>query len=132
MRVVVKEVGKLGEVREIKNDLEEYQNIVGGFIDRFQLTDDIFIILNDEGKLMGLEPNIGVPCNNGYVETIVGNIIFVGVDDCDFTGLKDEHIDFLTTLGILPKKNMSMDFYTIGDKLNDKKKVAVDTGRCLN
>lgn len=130
MRVVVKEIGKLGEIREIENDLSTFQEIVGGNIETFRMTDDIIIVLNDEGKIEELQPNIGVPCHNNQTEVIVGNIFFVGVDGCDFASLKDEHLDFLRKLGILPSKTMAMDFYPLANHLKDKSKVIVDTGRC--
>ncbi len=41
---------------EIENTLEAEQAFVGGLIDVYALTDDLDIVLNDEGLINGLEP----------------------------------------------------------------------------
>lgn len=41
---------------EIENSLEAEQAFVGGLIDVYALTDDLDIVLNDEGLINGLEP----------------------------------------------------------------------------
>lgn len=109
MRVVVKEVGNYGEIRDIKDDLKIYQEIVGGDIETFRLTDDILIVLNENGKWLGLDANFAIPCHGGMEELIVGNVVFVSTDGCDFAGLTDEHIKFLTDIGVLVNKGTSIE-----------------------
>lgn len=109
MRVVVKEVGNFGEIREVEDSLNFYQDIVGGDIETFRLTDDILIVLNENGKWLGLEPNFAIPCHGNQMETIVGNVVFVSLDGCDFAGLKDEHIKFLTEIGVLIDEGTSIE-----------------------
>ncbi|GAA0092953.1 hypothetical protein UT300009_29830 [Paraclostridium bifermentans] len=104
MRLVEKKVGELGVVRDLPNTLDTFQEIVGGYIEVFSLTDEIMIVLNEEGKVRELEPNIEIPYRSGYTEVIVGNIAFVSSDGEDFASLTDKHIEQLTELGILPKK----------------------------
>ena len=99
IRVVVKNVGEPPRVQIIENELEVIQGIVGGYIETFPLTDDIYIILNEEGKLMGLEPNLVVPCHNNQTEVIVGNVILVSIEESDFAGLSIEHLIQLTNMG---------------------------------
>ena len=43
-------------IMELKNTLEAEQAFVGGLIDVYALTDDLDIVLNDEGLINGLEP----------------------------------------------------------------------------
>ncbi|WP_242970142.1 DUF3846 domain-containing protein [Anaerotignum lactatifermentans] len=45
------------EVYMLKNTLEAMQEAVGGYIDIVGLDDNVCILLNDEGKLIGLEGN---------------------------------------------------------------------------
>lgn len=47
--------GKQG-IMEIENTLEAEQAFVGGLIDVYALTDNLDIVLNDEGLINGLEP----------------------------------------------------------------------------
>lgn len=52
---------------EIENSLEAEQAFVGGLIDVYALTDDLDIVLNDEGLINGLEPR-AVVLGEGAVE----------------------------------------------------------------
>lgn len=84
MRVIVKEVHKQPEVREIKNELSVLQELVGGYIEVIRV-DDVLLICNEEGKLQGLQPNFSI----GH-DTIVGTAVFVGFDGKeDFASLDD-------------------------------------------
>jgi len=47
--------GKQG-IMEIENTLEAEQSFVGGLIDLYAITDNLDIVLNDEGLINGLEP----------------------------------------------------------------------------
>lgn len=91
MKVVVKEPKKEPEIREIENDLETLQRIVGGRIEvvRMPFCDDIYIILDEEGKLKGYDPNILF----WRRDVIVGTVIFVASTDEDFTDLNEDQID---------------------------------------
>lgn len=64
----------------ISNTLEDLQKLVGGYIETFTFADDACIICNEEGKLLGLEPNCHL-----FGEDFVGDIIFVGTDGEKFT-----------------------------------------------
>lgn len=57
MEVLMVEPGKYPYVTTIKNELEAMQKAVGGYIEAISLEDGNVIILNEEGKLMGLEGN---------------------------------------------------------------------------
>lgn len=93
MRVIIKEVGKNPIVTDIKNELEDIQSVVGGYLEIVpsQLAyEKIAVICNEEGLLMGLKPNMRI----GY-NTVVGNILFTGVDGGEFCDLSDEQIELI-------------------------------------
>lgn len=76
----------------IKNTLEEKQNLVGGLIEVCYLNDDseVCLICNEEGMINNLPPNRFV--DNDF---IYGNFITVGDDykNADFKSLTKEQID---------------------------------------
>ena len=87
MKIIVKEVNKQPEVREIENELSVLQELVDGYIEVVRI-DDILLICNEEGKLQGLPPNFSI----GH-DTIVGTAVFVGFDGSeDFTSLTDMQV----------------------------------------
>lgn len=91
MKVIVKEVGKNPEVREIENDLKVLNQLVGGYIEVVRVDDDILLICNEEGKIQGLPLNFSM----GY-DAIAGTAVFVSFDGKeDFTDLNDWQIEFL-------------------------------------
>lgn len=64
----------------LEKGLKPLQDIVGGLIVAADLPDinDVYGFANDEGLLIGLEPNIYRP---EYKDAIVGPIVFVGAGD---------------------------------------------------
>jgi Domain of unknown function (DUF3846) len=88
MKVVVKEVNKPMEVKEIENTLEDAQALVGGYIEIVRLPEGILLVLNEEGKLQGLEANFKL--GN---DMIVGDVFFTKSDEeGDFVTLSDMEI----------------------------------------
>jgi hypothetical protein len=87
MNVLVLSGGKL-ETREIKNTLEDLQQIVGGYIEIPFLShafneNGIDVIINEEGKFIdGLEPEIAVVSKetNAVLDIVYGNCIFASHD----------------------------------------------------
>ena len=57
------------EVYMLKNTLEAMQEAVGGYIDIVGLDDNVCILLNDEGKLIGLEGNRRIPYHEARAVT---------------------------------------------------------------
>ena len=58
MRVVICEPGKLSRIAEIQSGLESLQQVVGGYIEPYYgFEEEVCIICNEEGKLIGLPPN---------------------------------------------------------------------------
>lgn len=88
MKIVIKKVGQAPEVKEIKGELYEMQEIVGGYLEVIGLFGGIFCVLNEEGKLKGLPINF---IFGG--DFIVGNVFFCSVSGGDFASLNNMQID---------------------------------------
>lgn len=73
IKAVVKRPNEDSEIVEIENSLESLQSIVGGWIERvpsiFNPKYDLYC--NEEGKLMGLPPNIITRGTDVVVGTVV-------------------------------------------------------------
>lgn len=80
IRVIVKEPGHKSTVKEMVVDLKSLQGIVEGMIEIVPLPnlDGVDIVLNEEGKLLELAPNIHLP---EYNDLVVGNIVVCGFDE---------------------------------------------------
>lgn len=81
---------KIGVITEIDNRLDEFQKIVGGYIETVTLMDEdpqVVIICNEEGKLLDLPYNCTI---NG--DDFVGPIIAVGIENDDFGDFPSESV----------------------------------------
>ena len=88
-----KDARSLPEVKEIPADLKEYQGLVDGWIEAiYPFDDDVALICNEEGKLIGLEPNRFIRYPNGYTDLICGAFFIVGTGEEDFKSLTDKQI----------------------------------------
>lgn len=83
VRAVVKEPGKKAEDKRIKNTLEAYQEVVGGYIETVTLATDMIIVCNEEGRLMDLPYN----CNICGID-FYGPILLIGSSRDDFCSLE--------------------------------------------
>lgn len=87
MKVLVLTNGKF-ETKEIANELEDLQEIVGGYIEVPFLSETltkhgIDVIINEEGKFIdGLRPEIVIvdQHTNQVLDVVVGNCIFASHD----------------------------------------------------
>lgn len=94
IRVVKIEPNKHPEDTYITSSLEGLQEAVGGYIEIVHLCDDCHILCNEEGKLIGLEPN-RVFGN----DVIVGNMYVIKIDEeGDIVSLYDEDVKKYMTL----------------------------------
>lgn len=64
----------------IPNELDVLQQLVGGHIETVTIATDAVIICNEEGRILGLDPN----CNYCGID-FVGPILIVGTDGEEFT-----------------------------------------------
>lgn len=77
---------KYGHKTNVSNTLENLQKTVEGWIEAVPIRDDMVIICNEEGKIIGLPQNMKIPH-----DILCGTIIVVGVDGDEFS---DIPIDF--------------------------------------
>ena len=75
-------------VIEIEASLASYQKQVGGLIEILHLDDDAVLVVNEEGKLLGLAPN-----RHYFGDVLVGNILILGSRGENLVGLSDAHIE---------------------------------------
>ena len=95
MKVIYKYPGRPAEVRDVPNTLEALQGLVGGYIETVTVATDAAIICNEEGRLIGLEPN----CTLLGVH-FVGSIVVAGVAGEEFTDLSEDGVKvFLVMFG---------------------------------
>ena len=79
IKVLFKEPNKAAEEREINSDLKTLQKLVGGYIEVVWLEDiQCQIILNEEGKIINLKPNVYLWSGQDYV---AGNLIVSAFDE---------------------------------------------------
>ena len=113
MKVLYIQVRKRPQVIEIKHTLKEMQRLVGGIISAYSPFDDgSVIILNDTGKIDGLEFNRVVYDENGEIEDIIaGNffICYAPPDKPEFSSLPDELIRKYSELFKTPKSFIRID-----------------------
>lgn len=83
--VVKANVGESPEIVEMDNTLEAFQKGVGGWIQTLMLSDRVLAVINEEGKLEGLEGNFYIPN-----DVVVGNCIFCSADGEEFGSLTVE------------------------------------------
>ena len=113
MKVLYIQVGKKPQVIEIKHTLKEMQRLVGGIISAYSPFDDgSVIILNDTGKIDGLEFNRVVYDENGEIADIIAGDFFIcyaSPDRPDFSSLPDELIRKYSELFKTPKSFIRID-----------------------
>ncbi len=96
MSVLIVELGKPPREATIDDTLQSMQDIVGGYIQALYPFDnaDAALVCNDEGKLMGLQPNRPLRDDTGKVYDIVcGTFFMVGVRGDSFCSLSKDQID---------------------------------------
>lgn len=81
IKVLVVEPNKLPYEKVIKNNLEEKQKIVAGLIEYVSLDNNSLLVYNEEGKILGIEPNriVGRDIIAGTF-FIVGDSLGIGED----------------------------------------------------
>ena len=84
--------GKTATVIRIQNTLEAKQAFVGGYIQAIYPFDSpIALVVNEEGKLQGLEPCRALFDEDGGIyDIIVGPFLICGLDDEGFISLTQE------------------------------------------
>ena len=75
IEAIIKEPGKAMYKKRINNTLEEFQELVAGYIEAVPVSEDVLMIVNEEGKLLRLPQSFGF----GW-DVICGTAVFVGRD----------------------------------------------------
>lgn len=86
-----------GRIEEIENSLEAKQRFVDGHIQIIGLTDEIDLVLNDEGKLDGLSLNrVWLGKDGNILDILVGNVLACRFDsEGDFTSILESDIPMI-------------------------------------
>ena len=90
MQVVIKYPREAPMVTDIPTTLEALQEAVGGYIETVTVAEDLCLLCNEEGRILGLEPNCSI-----FGVHFVGPVLAVGVRGDDFTGISDEYIPLI-------------------------------------
>ena len=93
LEVVTVLPGRKPERISMPHTLEAMQEKVGGHIHAiYPYEDTVAIVCNEEGKLMGLEPNRAVrnPDTNEITDIICGTFFICGLGEEDFCSLTEE------------------------------------------
>lgn len=99
IKVLIKKPDCNPEIVEIENELRALQKIVCGHIESIYIPNltngDIVCYGNEEGKLIGLEPNFPLAdFSIGIYDMVVGPVVFVGsTDEGEDRSLSEEEID---------------------------------------
>ena len=70
---------KVGHLETIRNELEDLQKIVGGYIETVPAYDGALLVCNEEGAIRGFDPNFASPYG-----IIRGTVFVCGTDGEDF------------------------------------------------
>lgn len=101
LEVVAVMPGRKPERISMPHTLEAMQEKVGGYIQAiYPYEGTVAIVCNEEGKLMGLEPNRAVrdPDTNEITDIICGTFFVCGLGEEDFCSLTEEQIAKYTKL----------------------------------
>ena len=78
LRVIVCKADERAEVVEIEDSLEAMQAVVGGLIQEYMpWEDEVALIVNEEGKMIGLPLNRGIRNEKGRLQDIVAGDFFI-------------------------------------------------------
>lgn len=92
IRVVIKQPGEAAREIEIENTKERLQELLGGYIESVWFAKNVWMLVNEEGKIRDLPYNFYV-----WDDVIVGPAIFAGQDgdelaDCPISAEAIERI----------------------------------------
>lgn len=94
INVIYVEPGKNARSIEIKDELEEMQKLVGGLIEEYMpFEDDVALICNDEGKMLGMPLNRGITNDEGQLMDIIAGPFFIAyapIESEKFLSLPEE------------------------------------------
>lgn len=86
IKVVMCEPDKAAYITDISNDLQKMQKTVGGLIELYYLTEEVFLVCNDEHKINGMKMNRSITNEDGNVIEFICGPFFIAKDDPDGEG----------------------------------------------
>ncbi len=92
IKVVIKYPGEDAREAMIENELEALQKIVRGYIEVVPFAGDLLLIVNEEGKLQNMAPNIVVLQSSGY-DVIRGPVIVTRASGEEFLSLSNKQVE---------------------------------------
>ena len=92
MKVLLVKPHEYAVEANIKNDLKSEQKAVGGYIEILTPNrDPVAYVMNEEGKIMGLDLNRAIYDERGNITDIIAGTFFVcGIKEDSFTSLSPE------------------------------------------
>ena len=76
--VIMVEPGKEARVMTMNDSLEAMQDAVGGLIEEYMpFEDEVALICNDEGKLLGMPPSRAIRSDDGQVVDVIAGPFFI-------------------------------------------------------
>lgn len=110
MRVLRIEPKKVPEVVDIDLGLESLQKQVDGYIEAvYPFEDEIALIVNEEGKYNGSEPNRALRDYDGNIYDIIfGTFLVVGLTENNFGELSEEKLAKYSELYQKPKEYLKI------------------------
>ena len=102
MKILVVEPGKQPQMQEIESRLTAMQMTVGGYIEAiYPWWDEVALVCNDAGKIMGLPLNRPLFNDDGeLIDFIAGTFFICGapMDSGTFTDLPEDLIEHYTRM----------------------------------
>ena len=93
MKVLLINPGDAPKAVTIDGSLKSMQELVDGMIQAvYPFADPVALVCNDEGKLLGMEPNRALrhPDTGEVYDIICGPFFICGLGDADFDSLSEE------------------------------------------
>ena len=87
MRAIYKAPGREPQRVEIENELGIFQQIVGGYIEPVTIDEGVVMLVDEEGKLKGREPNFFF---GAIADLILGPVLIVGAQGDEFVSLPED------------------------------------------
>lgn len=84
IKVVMCPANQRPYIKSIRNSLHAMQNAVGGYIEMIELEDNLVIVCNEEGRLLGLPANKSI-----MMPGLVGNCFIASASGEDLTDCSD-------------------------------------------
>ncbi len=105
MKILLVKPNEFAVEAEIESGLKAAQKVVGGHIEVYSPNaDPVGYVLNEEGKIMGLEPNRALCDSNGnMIDIVMGTFFVCGLENGDFVSLSPTLMDRYKKLFLEPE-----------------------------